>query len=165
MSTAYTTDFRYKPETLVVSKNGIRLVQGSIVEGDFHISGVEEFTLNVTKIATDEVAANYKYFDQSQVGSVIVGTTTVTTTYTITPSDSFVLCDASGGAFTVTLPLAPARAGQLPVTIKKIDSSANTVTVDTTGADKLDNEDDQELSAEGEAIICMSDGVADYHVG
>ena len=59
---------------------------------------------------------------------------------------------------------AAARAGQLPVTIKKIDASAKTVTVDTTGADTLDNEDEQDLNAEGDAIICMSDG-NNYWVG
>lgn len=52
----------------------------------------------------------------------------ITATYTAMVVDDTLLCDASGGAFTVTLPdVADAKGHTL--NIKKTDSSANAVTI------------------------------------
>ena len=57
--------------------------------------------------------------------------------YTVTTSDRFINCDASGGTFTITLPTAVGFTGI--VTIKRIDSTlANTVTINTTSAQTMD---------------------------
>ncbi len=62
-----------------------------------------------------------------------VATTTVKTgTYTTT-ANQLVPVDATSGAFTVTLPTAPVD--KTRVTIKKIDTSSNAVTVATAGSD------------------------------
>jgi hypothetical protein len=53
-------------------------------------------------------------------------TDTKTGNYTVLVTDAVVFCDASSGAFTVTL---PAVAAGLMVAVKKIDSSANIVTI------------------------------------
>lgn len=50
---------------------------------------------------------------------------------------SVVLVDASGGARTITLPLASSCPGRT-YTVKKVDSSANTVTVQRSGTDTID---------------------------
>jgi hypothetical protein len=55
-----------------------------------------------------------------------------TTTYTAAVGE-FVPCDATSGGFTVTLPTAPADGAV--ITIKKIDSGSNTVTVARGGSD------------------------------
>lgn len=55
-------------------------------------------------------------------------TKTVTTNYTITLSDGTILVDASGGPVNITLPSA-ASAQSLIFNVKKIDSSANVVTL------------------------------------
>lgn len=53
-----------------------------------------------------------------------------TTTYTAAVGE-LIACDASGGGFTVTLPSAPADKSR--IFIKKIDTSANTVTINRGG--------------------------------
>lgn len=53
---------------------------------------------------------------------------TITAAYTVTLADHTLLCDASGGAFTVTLPEVALANGQT-FNIKKTDSSAFAVTV------------------------------------
>lgn len=55
-----------------------------------------------------------------------------TANYTVTITDAVVLCDASGGGFTITLHDAADLVGHL-VRIKKTDTSMNVVTIDTDG--------------------------------
>lgn len=54
-------------------------------------------------------------------------TTTVTSSYTVNPSDQAIMANATSGAMTVTLPTAVGRTRSIMVA--KIDSSANAVTV------------------------------------
>jgi hypothetical protein len=67
-------------------------------------------------------------------GRVSVGVTTKTSAYTATSSDYVVLCDASAGAWNLTLPPA-ANKGQ--IIFKKIDSTGNACDVQTQGSDQM----------------------------
>lgn len=80
---------------------------------------------------------------------------TKTAAYTAVATDRLVLCDASGGAFTVTLPAANASGA---LSVKKTDSTANAVTVARAGADTLDGGTTFDLTAQNHAAMLMSDG-------
>lgn len=67
----------------------------------------------------------------------LLSVTTISADTTLTTSNTVVLCDATTGAITVTLPAASGNAGRL-YHIKKIDSSANIVTVDANGSEEID---------------------------
>jgi hypothetical protein len=57
--------------------------------------------------------------------------------YTVNQNNAVILADASAGAVTISLP--PAREmEQKRITVKKIDSSGNAVTVDANGAETID---------------------------
>ncbi|KKL44842.1 hypothetical protein LCGC14_2361640 [marine sediment metagenome] len=58
---------------------------------------------------------------------------------TLSANNSLVLVDASIGGITVTLPAASTHKGQI-YTIKKIDSSSNTVTIDANSNETIDGE-------------------------
>lgn len=61
----------------------------------------------------------------------------VTTDYTVPDSSvGAVFVDCSAGAVTITLPLTSNRVQ--PVTIKKIDSTLNTLTIECSGSDKIE---------------------------
>lgn len=62
---------------------------------------------------------------------------TKTANYTVIETDEYILVDATAGAVTITLP-AITTLPQSVKTIKKTDSSANAVTVATTGGDTID---------------------------
>ncbi len=64
-------------------------------------------------------------------GGLNVGSASKTAAYTVTSSDHTIFCDSTAGAFTVTLPAAPAT-GQI-VIIKKTGTDANTVTIGRNG--------------------------------
>ena len=80
-----------------------------------------------------------------------------TANYTLAIYDRGVFVDASGGAVTITLPTA-ASATDVEYFVKKIDSSANAVTIDGNGAETIDDATTQVLSSQYDAITLYSDG-------
>jgi hypothetical protein len=79
-----------------------------------------------------------------------------TTTYTITTADSGIAADATGGSFTVTLPTA-VGATQL-YAIKKVDASANAVTLATTSSQTIDGASTVILTGLDQEIVVGSNG-------
>lgn len=78
-----------------------------------------------------------------------------TTTYAVVDNTAVIFADATSGAFTVTLPAVVAGA---KVTVKKIDSSANVVTVDGAGTDTIDGSLTQPLAVQYSSLTLVSDG-------
>ena len=95
-------------------------------------------------------------------GGFAANITTETSVYTVLSTDHTILADATGGAFGVDLPTAVGIAGKI-YRIKKIDSSANAVTVDPDGAETIDGDSDLDLTFEGESVDIVSDN-ANWHV-
>lgn len=91
------------------------------------------------------------------LGGGNVAVTSKTTTYTITTSDAVVLCSASGGAFTVTLPTAVGNTGKI-FHIKKTDSSANAVTIDGDGSETIDGAATKAVQIQYQSFTLVSDG-------
>ena len=89
--------------------------------------------------------------------STLVSVTTKTGDYTATDTDFIILCDASGGSFTITLPTAVGRKGRQFI-IKKIDSSGNTVTIDGDGSETIDESTTVVISIQNESKTVAADG-------
>lgn len=86
--------------------------------------------------------------------------TTVTADHTASPQE-IVLADASGGPITVTLPSPEAAA---VVTVKKVDTSSNGVTIARPGSQNIDGDAaDRTITAEDVAREITSDG-ANYWI-
>lgn len=90
-------------------------------------------------------------------GSVGYAVATKTTTYTALLSDGVILGNATGGAFSVTLPTAVGYTG-LRFIVKKIDASANAVTIATTSAQTIDGAATVSLTAQWQVQEVVSDG-------
>lgn len=82
---------------------------------------------------------------------------TVTTNYSMIWADETILADASGGAITITLP-DPTSYPNYEVMIKKIDSSANAVTVSPHGTETIDGASSMTLANQNDAVRLRSDG-------
>jgi hypothetical protein len=83
----------------------------------------------------------------------------ITSSTTLSVDDATVLVDASGGAVTVTL--RPAReCEQKRVTIKKVDSSANAVTIDADGSETIDGATAKSLASQYNYIELVAEGGA-----
>ena len=84
---------------------------------------------------------------------------TVATSDDITAADRVVLSDATLGSIVLTLPPAgDATAVGALITVKKIDSSANTVTITPDGTETLDGGGGYALTVQWTAVTIVSDG-------
>lgn len=90
-------------------------------------------------------------------GGIELAVTTQTAAYTIDASgrQTVVLADATTATFAVTLPTAVA--GRV-VVVKKIDSTANAVTVETPGAETIDGAANHSLATQYDVVRLITDG-------
>jgi hypothetical protein len=95
-------------------------------------------------------------------GSGVLTVHTITADATLTASQTVILCDATTGAITVTLPAASANAGRRYF-VKKIDSSANTVTIDGNASETIDGDLTATLSLQYEAVLVVCDS-SNWHI-
>ncbi len=89
---------------------------------------------------------------QFQTTSISYGFAAKTTTYTVLATDHTLTGDATGAAFTMTLPTAVGCAGR-EYKIKKIDASANAVTVGTTSSQTIDGSTTYSLASQYKYVI------------
>jgi hypothetical protein len=88
-------------------------------------------------------------------------TGTQTTNYTVTSTDTVVFADATGGNVTITLPAASGVTGYR-FYVKRIDGSANTVTIARSGSDTIDGMTSFTLDLQYTAFGVVSNGSAWY---
>ena len=86
-------------------------------------------------------------------------TVTKTAGYTATSSDFTILCDATTAAFTVTLPAAASNPGRI-YNVKKIDASANAVTIQGSAAETVDGSNTKAVTAQWQNVQLHSNGAA-----
>jgi hypothetical protein len=87
------------------------------------------------------------------------GISTKTSAYTILSTDGTILCDATAGGFTVSLPTAATSTNRI-FNIKKVDATGNVVTIDGSGAETIDGSLTQTLDAQWESVVIQSNGSA-----
>lgn len=80
-----------------------------------------------------------------------------TANYTLTTSDYTINGDATGGIFTLTLPTAVSKSGQIYV-LRKSDASGNAITVATTSSQTINGSTTQSLASQYSTITVQSDG-------
>lgn len=90
-------------------------------------------------------------------GGLQANLVTKTGAYTATASDYTIICNASGGAFTITLPAVASHTNRI-YHIKKIDNSVNAVTIDGNGAETIDDGATAILTVQYESVSVQSDG-------
>lgn len=90
-------------------------------------------------------------------GAVATPVAMKTAAYTLAATDSVVVCDASGGTFTVTLPSASGIVGR-QYCIKRINGGINSVTVAAAGSETIDGSATTVLLTQYAVVTLVSDG-------
>jgi len=85
-------------------------------------------------------------------------TKSVTTDYTVTPADYTILCDTTSGPLTVTLPVAGGSSNGHIYNVKKIDSTANAVTIAADGAETIDGNISISIAVQWTCLTVQSNG-------
>lgn len=107
-------------------------------------------------------AADYYHMKQSEYVSVTALNTITTSTTLVTTTHGYVLCDATSGAITVTLSSAGTRKRYH---IKKIDSSANAITISRAGSDTFEGGGTSlTISTQFKSYTIYSDGVSKWYI-
>lgn len=104
--------------------------------------------------------SDYYHLTASQ-NSSISALTTISSLTTLTSSNGYVLCNANAGAFVVNLPAASARKR---LHLKKIDASANAITVTPNGADTIQGAATYSLNTQYKSITIYSDGTSTWYI-
>lgn len=94
-------------------------------------------------------------------GSSSLNIRTIAATGAPASDDYTLLCNAASGAITVNLPAAASSAKRALV-IKKIDASANAITIDPNGAEVIDGAATLALSAQWQSAMIHCNGTAWY---
>jgi hypothetical protein len=131
------------------------------------------FSLGVRTQDTSGVAITYPSMGKWKVNTLSVdsaiyeaGIKTITATaYTASNGDNTILCNATGGAITVTLPPATAAMAGRILTIKKIDASVNSVTIAGNASETIDGSNTQPLALQWEYLTIKCNGSAWFIIG
>jgi hypothetical protein len=91
-------------------------------------------------------------------GNYAEAVVTKTANYTLTAADGTIRGDATGGAFTLTLPTAVGISGRM-YSAKKVDATANVVTVATTGGETIDGAATASLAVQYSSLSFRSNNV------
>lgn len=142
-------------ETIIYTLNAVSItdvranrVDHDLLNGSFYTS---------TDVGITYVAHNDVWSPVSSLSGRIV--TTASPTYTLTRLDSILLVDATANAVTVNIPAAADYTDRQWI-VKKIDASANAVTLDATGTDTIDGAGTLPLASQWDRAHIASNGTA-----
>ena len=103
-------------------------------------------TIMQTLLGSDTPIEMIERVNENTIARHSIDVTSVTTAYAALTTDQVILCDATGGAFTVTLYAVSGNAGRI-LELAKTDASGNAVTVDGAGSEKINNATTQSLAS------------------
>lgn len=114
----------------------------------------------IIRAAGSDTDAGLRLTGKGAFGAEVVeAIATKTANYTATVHDTTILCDATAGAVTVALPAASTMTGRT-LNVKKIDASANAVTIDPNGAELVDGASTKDTTTQWVNIPVVSNGTA-----
>lgn len=137
-----------------VTDGDVAVADGNLTDGDAVFataSGLETQTAATARTSLDVSRSGFTKAERTVTSSDSLGTT-----------DETVLVNAVGGLVNLSVLSAAALDGRR-FTVKKIDSSANTVTLTCAGAETLDGSSSYVLDTEDDAVTIESDGT-NWHI-
>ena len=146
------------------NNNGLRIARpnasNSLIEGEWSL-GVNGATVSAGEnLKVSRITGT----GCLEVSSIAQNSVTITATTTLTNTNAIVLVDATSGNRVITLPLAAAYGANVSpaIKIRRIDASANTVTVQRQSTNNLNGGTTETLTTgTGKTYIC--NGTADWY--
>lgn len=156
----------------VSTSNAIKVTDSSGFINGIAVSPKDIIVVKLQRTASsgsDTAEADLKMFDSElsyKGGSIFGGTLYVnnsakTANYTVLASDDILFGDATGGAFTFTLPVAAGNSGKI-LRFVKTDSSTNALTLDGSGSETIDGALTTTLNTQYERVEIACNGTGWY---
>lgn len=154
------SDYNLSADRTSGNKPGVasaKLVNKALRQSAFITSQIAQYMANKTgsDVLDDDNAANL--IATMNYALTMYTVAAKTSAYGVTVLDQLLTGDATGGTFAFTLPTAVGIKGKFFV-FKKIDASANVVTISTTSAQTIDGVTSRALSSRYGTLIVISDG-------
>lgn len=159
------------PKTGIPTRTGARWWQSVVRQTEQSINGILEAQAAAvaaqTAADTAQAAADTAQAAADTVAATVAGldippsdTRNTTTSTAVTGTDGTINVDATGGMVIVTL---LAAASPFPVTIKKIDASANAVRIAAQPGETINGAATFDFTTQGETHICTNNGLAEWY--
>jgi hypothetical protein len=143
----------------ILSTSGNLLVGGAINASGAIYSHTIAGTLNLSNTGVQHTIGGSLYINNtlySQGRKIAVSNKNIS--YALSPNDEIILVDASVASRTITLPSASAIGGYSKYSIKKIDSSTNSVILAATSGQTIDGAATVALTTQYASITVFSNG-------
>jgi hypothetical protein len=114
-------------------------------------------TLETTAKGTTTRSEKLRVSDNGMIIGSKANVASISNTYTATLNDNYLFANASGGSFSINLPASSGNEGQY-VTIKKIDSTVNDVTIDPYLSETIDGQPTKIINTQYTVITTVCDG-------
>jgi hypothetical protein len=132
-------------------------------DGDTELGFETRQASTVTEVLRLDQSGNAKFAGALEiVKSLTIANAAISSATTLGDTHYVVTCDASGGAFTVTLPAASSVDGRI-YHIKKTDSSGNAVTVDGNSSETIDGDTTKAINVQYDSMMISCDG-SNWHI-
>lgn len=132
--------------------------QGSVLFAGFGgVMAQDNTSLNFDDATDILTAANMTVTSMLATGGLKLGIRSISAAPTITTADCTFLCDATAASFSVVLPAAATNSGRV-FNIKKIDATANTVTIDGNASETIDGALTYAINEQYRSIQLQSNG-------
>ena len=135
------------PNNMFLQSGSTDLAIGTFLSNAIHL--IANGNVSITDAIT--VTSNNRISQQLEIA-------TKNAAYTITTSDLTILANAAPAPFTVTLPSASTSGSGRHYVVKKIDATANTVTISTTSSQTIDGASTYAISTQYSGVQVQSDG-------
>jgi len=145
------------------NSNPMTLNSAGRLDQDVYIDQSMKFVLAPSS-AGDPPTSSVWTVDNALANEQVWTTLSKSADYTVTEPDrdKLIKVDATAGAITISLLTATVAGDGFQVAIKKIDSSANTVTIDANGSETIDGSLTLSLANQNDVAILTSDGTNWY---
>ena len=147
----------------VANSNPIVLNSRGEASGDIYLDGSYKVVFTSNTDSDPPVASIWSVDNVTSLQQLLT-TLSKTSNYTVTISDKdkFILCDATAGTITLTLPAAATAGNGFSIGAKKTDSGTNTVIIDANGAETIDGNTTYVLTAQNDGVKIITNGTAWY---
>lgn len=157
-TTTYKNIYTTAAKSVTVS-NPVTLNSQGQLPSDVYLDGTYDVQFAAGSDTSPPASPIWTRSNVTSLTQFIFNVSSKTANYTVleTDANSIILCDATSGNITITLPTAASAGSGFMVWVKKTDASANTVTIDADGSETISGASTVVFTDQNNCAMVVSD--------